>query len=112
EVAQASVEKDWAFKDAEVYFYLVGATLVLIAFAIVLGVHVAVRTANTRLAVIHTLGTVFFLSVGTLVCIYLILINGRFEYQWTSFILFIVAGIGGLLLRLSADSPSRALSLA
>src|SRR5207245_7974008 len=39
--ATATFEKDWAFKNAEAYFYLVGATLVLIAFAIVLGVHVA-----------------------------------------------------------------------
>jgi ABC-type transport system involved in multi-copper enzyme maturation permease subunit len=104
--------RDWAFKNAEAYFYLVGAIVVLLAFAIVLGVHVALRSANTRLAVIHTLGTVFFLSVGTLVCIYLILINGRFEYQWTSFILFIVAGIGGLWWVLSGERPSGALTLA
>jgi ABC-type transport system involved in multi-copper enzyme maturation permease subunit len=104
--------RDWAFKNAEAYFYLTGATLVLLAFAIVLGVHVALRTANTRLAVIHTLGTVFFLSVGTIVCIYLILINGRFEYQWTSFILFIAAGVGGLWWVLSGDRPSAALTLA
>ena len=51
----------------------------------VLGLHVALRTENSRLAIINTLGTVFFLSVGTLICIYLILINGRFEYQWLSF---------------------------
>jgi hypothetical protein len=110
--AAAAFEKDWALKNAEAYFYLVLATAVLLAFAIILGVHVALRTANTRLAIIHTLGTVFFLSVGALVCIYLILINGRFEYQWTSFILFIVAGIGGLWWVLSGDRPSGALTLA
>jgi hypothetical protein len=42
----------------------------------------------------------------------LILINGRFEYQWTSFILFIMAGIGGLWWVLSGDRPSAALTLA
>ena len=44
-----------------------------------------------------------WLSVGTLVCIWLILINGRFEYQWFSFIGFLSAGIGGLWWVLNGD---------
>jgi ABC-type transport system involved in multi-copper enzyme maturation permease subunit len=79
------------------------ALLVLMAFTMVLGLHVALRTYNSRLSVINTLGTVFFLSVGTLVCIYLILINGRFEYQWFSFIGFLSGGIGGLWWVLNGD---------
>jgi hypothetical protein len=86
--------------------------LVLEAFTMVLGVHIALRTPNSRLAVANTLGTVFFLSVGTLICIYLILINGRFEYQWFSFIFFLGAGIGGLWWVLSSDRPSKALTVA
>jgi ABC-type transport system involved in multi-copper enzyme maturation permease subunit len=86
--------------------------LVLLAFAAVLGVHVSLRTINSQLAIINTLGTIFFLSVGTLVCIALILINGRFESQWFSFIFFLAAGIGGLWWVLSADRPSPALTLA
>lgn len=86
--------------------------LVVVAFAAVLGVHVSLRTINSQLAVINTLGTIFFLSVGTLVCIALILINGRFESQWFSFIFFLAAGIGGLWWVLSADRPSPALTLA
>jgi hypothetical protein len=86
--------------------------LVLMAFTVMLGIHVALRSDNSRFAAINTLGTVFFLSVGTLVCIYLILINGRFEYQWLSFAGFIVAGIGGLWWVLSAAQPSAALNLA
>jgi ABC-type Na+ efflux pump permease subunit len=89
-----------------------GATLVLLAFVMVLGVHVALRTQNSRLAIVNTLSTVFFLSVGTLVCIALILINGRFEYQWGSFVFFVVAGVGGLWWVLSGDRPSAALSIA
>ena len=90
----------------------VGALLVLLAFAVVLGVHVALRNQNSRLAITNTLSTVFFLSVGTLVCIALILINGRFEYQWGSFVFFLVAGVGGLWWVLSGDRPSGALTLA
>jgi hypothetical protein len=53
---------------------------------------------------------VFFHSVGTLICIYLILSKGRFEYRWTSFIVFIAAGIGGLWWVLNGDRPSAALT--
>jgi hypothetical protein len=89
-----------------------GALLVLFAFAIVLGLHVSLRVPNSRLAIANTLGTIFFLSVGTLICIYLIVINRSFANQWLSFIAFLVLGIGGLLYVLSADRPSAALTLA
>lgn len=88
------------------------ALLVLMAFTVMLGIHVALRSDNSRFAAVNTLGTVFFLSVGTGVCIHLIRINGRFEYQWLSFAGFIVAGIGGLWWVLSAERPSTALNLA
>jgi hypothetical protein len=58
------------------------------------------------------LSTVFFLTVGTLVCVALILINRHFEYQWTSFLFFLVAGIGGLWYVLSGGRPSTALTIA
>ncbi len=89
-----------------------GSGLVLLAFAMVLGIHVALRTPNSRLAILNTLSTIFFLTVGTLVCIALILINGRFEYQWGSFVFFLVAGVGGLWWVLSGDRPSAALTWA
>jgi hypothetical protein len=90
-----------------------GGLLILFAFVLILGIHVALRIANSRESVSHVLGTVFFLSVGTLVSIYLILINpGTFEYQFLSFSLFIVVGIGGLWWVLSADRPTPALTLA
>jgi ABC-type Na+ efflux pump permease subunit len=90
-----------------------GGLLILYTFALILGIHVALRIANSRQAISHVLGTVFFLSVGTLVSIYLILINpGTFEYQFLSFSLFIVVGIGGLWWVLSADRPTPALTLA
>ncbi len=89
-----------------------GAILLLFAFAIVLGLHVALRLTNSRLAIVNTLGTVFFLCVGTLICIYTIVINGgSFANQWLSFIAFLVLGIGGLVWVLSADRPSTALTI-
>jgi ABC-type Na+ efflux pump permease subunit len=90
-----------------------GAMVVLFGFAVTLGLHVSLRIAQSRLAIANTLGTVFFLSVGTLISIYLIVINGgSFANQWVSFISFLVLGIGGLLYVLSADRPSPALTLA
>jgi ABC-type Na+ efflux pump permease subunit len=96
----------------EAFFCIAVGILVLLGFVAVLGIHVALRTINSQLAIINTLGTVFFLSVGTLVCIALIWINTRFESQWFSFMFFLFAGIGGLWWVLSADRPSAALTLA
>lgn len=93
-------------------FAVLAAILVLFGFSVALGLHVALRIINSRLAIVNTLGTVFFLSVGTLICIYLIVINGgSFANQWLSFISFLVLGIGGLMWVLSGDRPSPALSL-
>src|SRR5262249_47667125 len=101
-----------ASANSEALACVAGSAIVLLAFALVLGMHVALRTQNSRLAIINTLGTVFFLSVGTGVCIALIRINRQFEYQWASFILFIMAGVGGLWWVLSGDRPAAALTLA
>jgi ABC-type Na+ efflux pump permease subunit len=92
---------------------VLGALVVLFAFAVVLGLHVSLRVISSRQAIVNTLATVFFLSVGTLISIYLIVINGgSFANQWVSFIAFLVLGIGGLWYVLSADRPTTALSLA
>jgi ABC-type transport system involved in multi-copper enzyme maturation permease subunit len=99
-------------KNMEALVAVVVSTILLLAFVTVLGIHVALRADTSRSAILNTLATVFFLSVGTLVCIFLIGINTRFENQWASFILFIAAGIGGLWWVLSGDRPSAALTLA
>lgn len=92
---------------------VLGGLVLLLSFVLIFGVFIALRVGNSRQAIAHALGTVFFLSVGTIVCIYLILINpGTFEYQFLSFALFLVAGIGGLLWVLSGELPSPALTIA
>jgi ABC-type Na+ efflux pump permease subunit len=91
---------------------VIGTLVILSAFAIVLGLHIGLRTEKSRLAVTYTLATIFFLSAGTLVCIWLIVISGRFDVQWTSFILFVAAGVAGLWWVLNGERPSLALNIA
>jgi ABC-type transport system involved in multi-copper enzyme maturation permease subunit len=91
---------------------VLGGLLMLTAFVMVLGLHVALRTQNSGAAVVLTLGTVFFLSLGTLFCLALIVLSGRFEYQWLSFVFFLAAGIGGLWWVLNGSRPSGALTWA
>lgn len=101
----------WGYFTLETLAFVFITLVVLIAFTAVLGVHVALRNANSRLSIGYSLGTIFFLFVGTLLCIYLITVSGRFEYQWTSFVVFLAVGIGGLYLVLSGDRPSYAIFL-
>jgi ABC-type Na+ efflux pump permease subunit len=101
-----------AGRNIESAVSLVIACVILIAFTVTLGIHVALRAATSRQAIAQSLGTVFFLSVGTLLCIYLIVINGRFEYQWLSFSAFIFLGVGGHYYVLCGDRPFGSLILA
>src|SRR5690606_27382481 len=52
---------------------LLGGALVLLGFATMLGIHVALRTQNSQTAILNSLSTIFFLTVGTMVCVALIL---------------------------------------
>jgi hypothetical protein len=102
----------WGWIGLESLFYLLTSMLVLFVFAAVIGLHVGLHHVNTRVAIGYSLGTIFFLFVGTLICVYLILISGRFEYQWTSFIFFSTIGVGGLWLVIGRTKPSAATGLA
>jgi ABC-type transport system involved in multi-copper enzyme maturation permease subunit len=85
--------------------------LVLAVFVSVLGLHSGLRHETSRAGIVHSLGTVFLLFVGIFVCLYLIVISGRFEAQWASFVLFIILGSMGLWISLSANAPSSAITL-
>ncbi len=85
--------------------------LVLALFVSVLGLHAGLRHETSRAGIAHSLGTVFLLFVGVFICLYLIVISGRFEAQWASFVLFIILGSMGLWISLSANAPSSAITL-
>jgi ABC-type transport system involved in multi-copper enzyme maturation permease subunit len=103
----------WGLVGGAGLFYSVTIFLVFVAFGSLLGIHAALRYDSTRVAIAHSLGTMFLLFVGILICLFLILVSGndRFGAQWASFLLFIVLGSIGLWVSLSANAPSNALAL-
>jgi ABC-type transport system involved in multi-copper enzyme maturation permease subunit len=86
--------------------------LLLCHFAAMLGLHAAITYTNSRTAVANSLGTIFFLMVGILICAYLIALSNReFGRQLLSFLIFIGAGSVALFGSLGAKNPSRAIAL-
>ena len=70
--------------------------LLLCHFSAMLGLHSAITYTNSRTAVANSLGTIFFLMVGILICAYLIILSDReFGRQLLSFLIFIGAGQRG-----------------
>jgi ABC-type transport system involved in multi-copper enzyme maturation permease subunit len=86
--------------------------LLLCHFSAMLGLHAAITYTNSRTAIANSLGTIFFLMVGILVCAYLIILSDReFGRQLLSFLIFIGAGSVALFGSLGAKNPSRAIAL-
>ncbi|MGO9601460.1 MAG: ABC transporter permease [Isosphaeraceae bacterium] len=81
-------------------------------FAAMLGLHSAITYTSSRTAVANSLGTIFFLMVGILICAYLIIQSDQeFGRQLLSFMIFIGAGSVALFGSLGAKNPSRAIAL-
>jgi ABC-type Na+ efflux pump permease subunit len=93
--------------------YVAVTWLVLCVFAVTLGLHAGLSYHNSRQAIAHSLGTMFFLFVGIFIFM-LLLVEARssFAIQLQSFILFIGFGSLGLYSSLTHRSPSNALTLA
>jgi ABC-type Na+ efflux pump permease subunit len=96
----------------EVMTYMIIDFLLLAHFSAMLGIHSAITYTNSRTAVANSLGTIFFLMVGILVCAGLIVMSDReFGRQLLSFLIFIGAGSVALFGSLGAKNPSRAIAL-
>ncbi len=92
-------------------FFLVDY-LLMCHFSAMLGLHSAITYTSSRSAVANSLGTMFFLMVGILLCAYLIILSDReFGRQLLSFMIFIGAGSVALFGSLGAKNPSRAIAL-
>jgi hypothetical protein len=86
--------------------------LLLAHFSAMLGLHAAISYTNSRVAVANSLGTIFFLMVGILICAFLIILSDtEFGRQLLSFMIFIGAGSVALYASLGSKNPSQAIGL-
>jgi ABC-type transport system involved in multi-copper enzyme maturation permease subunit len=97
----------------EVWLYIVLGVFVLISFSITLGLHASLAYEQTRAAIVTSLGTIAFLFIGVLVCIFLIRVSansGGFAAQLASFVVFICVGAVGMYAVLAVRNQSGALA--
>jgi ABC-type transport system involved in multi-copper enzyme maturation permease subunit len=93
--------------------YCLGGLLIMNLFVIMLGIHCGMIYANSRMAIGVSLGTVFFLFLGVVTLLWLMVsFSGSFQTQLVPFLAFIVGGGVGLFVALGARNPSGAIGLA
>lgn len=93
--------------------YLITGLGVLNVFVTVLGIHAGMSYASSRTAIGVSLGTVFFLFLGVVTSmVMLVSFTGNVEAQLTPFLACIVGGAIGLYVALGWNTPSPALVLA
>jgi ABC-type transport system involved in multi-copper enzyme maturation permease subunit len=97
----------------EILLYVLGSLLALDVFVSMLGVHCGTLYSNSRQAILVSLGTVFFLFLGIVTClIMMVSFSGSFQNQLYPFLAFMVGGAVGLFVALGNRNPSSALLLA
>lgn len=97
----------------EYLIYMVTGLIVLNAFVAMLGLHCGMIYANSRQAIGVSLGTVFFLFLGVVTSmVMMVSFTGNVEAQITPFLACIVGGGVGLYVALGSRNPSPALALA
>lgn len=93
--------------------YLSAGLVVMDAFVIMLGIHCGMNYENSRTAIGVSLGSVFFLFLGVVTLILLMIsFSGSFQTQLAPFLAFIVGGSVGLFVTLGSRNPSGAIGLA
>lgn len=97
----------------EYFLYMVIGLVVLNVFVAMLGLHCGMIYANSRQAIAVSLGTVFFLFLGVVTSmVMMVSFTGNVEAQITPFLACIVGGGVGLYVALGSRNPSPALALA
>lgn len=99
--------------SGENFIYLLLSATLLNVFVVVLGIHAGLSHANSRTAIGVSLGTVFFLFLGMVTCmLMLISFTGNVEFQLTPFLACIIGGAVGLYVALGWHMQSPALAFA
>lgn len=92
-------------------FYVGLGLLVMDVFAAMLGIHYGMTYASSRTAILVSLGTVFFLFVGVVTCIVIMVsFRSSFQNQLAPFLAFILGGGVGLYVALGYRNPSPAIA--
>jgi ABC-type Na+ efflux pump permease subunit len=87
--------------------------LVMYVFVNMLGVHCGMNYANSRTAIGVSLGVVFFLFLGVVTCMLIMIsFSGSFQTQLGPFLAFTLGGGVGLFAVLGYRNPSQAIQLA
>ena len=93
--------------------YLLGGLSVMIVFVTMLGLHCGMIYANSRTSIGVSLGTVFFLFLGVVTTVLLLIsFSGSFQVQLAPFLAFILGGCVGLYVALGIRNPSPAIGAA
>jgi hypothetical protein len=96
--------------NGEQCVFLITGLLVMDVFVAMLGIHCGMSYANSRSAIGVSLGTVFFLFLGVVTCIAMMVsFAGSFQSQLAPFLAFIGGGSVGLFLSLGVRNPSPAI---
>jgi ABC-type Na+ efflux pump permease subunit len=86
---------------------------VMNVYVISLGLHCGLHYANSRQAIGVSLGNVFFLCLGVVTLMLLLIsFSGSFQVQYAPFLAFIVGGGIGIFVSLGYRNPSGAIALA
>jgi len=93
--------------------FLAGGLAAVTLFVVMLGIHCGMIYANSRTAIGVSLGTVFFLFLGIITCmVMMISFSGSFQTQQAQFLMVILGGSLGLYVALGSRNPSPAIGLA
>ena len=97
----------------ENFLYICIGLIVLYVFVAMLGIHSGMSYGASRQAIAVSLGTVFFLFLGVVTVMFMMIsFAGNVEAQLTPFLACIVGGAIGLYVALGWNTPSPALVLA
>ena len=87
--------------------------LTLHVFAVMLGIHCGMSYDSSRQGIGASLGTVFFLSLGVVTTIMMMIsFTGNVEGQLAPFLAFLIGGAIGLFVTLGYNMPSKAIAIA
>ena len=96
--------------EFEGLLFLITGLIVLTFFVTMLGIHCGLNYASSKSAISVSMGSVFFLFLGVITCIMVMIsFSGSFEQQLAPFLAFILGGSVGLYVALGFRNPSSAI---